>query len=280
MGISVNKTKAKEDFRNYETGEATIIKAVKAQYRKMRSRQTLDYVKRMHRKYRSFDRPMHIWEAIEKLNEFVDVSDPDIQLPNAQHLFQTAEAIRKDDRPDWMQLVGLIHDLGKIMFVKGCDEDGTSMKEQWGLVGDIFLLGCELPDTCVYPEFNRENPDMQHEKYSSEYGIYEPNCGIDNCWKAWGHDEYMFHVLKNHKDCTIPEPGMIMVRYHSFYPWHTGGSYRHLMNEKDEQYLEWVRDFNQYDLYTKSENVYVLDYMKAHYQPIIEKYLGKGPVYF
>ena len=32
-------------------------------------------------------------------------------------------------------------------------------------------------------------------------------------------------------------------RYHSLYPWHSGGDYRHLTNDKDEEMLEWVRKF-------------------------------------
>jgi inositol oxygenase len=275
-----SKRKSKSEFRNYSTGQDEILAAVRENYYKMRTNQTLDYVKRMHKKYLTFDTPLHIWEAIDKLEEFIDLSDPDITLPNAVHLYQTAEAIREDDRPDWMQLVGLIHDLGKMMFVKGCDEDGTSIKEQWGLVGDIFLLGCALPDSCVYPEYNSENPDMSNPEYNTEMGIYEKGIGIDNCWKAWGHDEYLYHVLKNHAECTIPEAGMIMVRYHSFYPWHTGGSYRHLMNKKDEQYLDWVRDFNKYDLYTKSKKTFDVSTLKSYYLPIVEKYLGSDPIYF
>ena len=47
------------------------------------------------------------------------------------------------------------------MFAWGCDEDGTSQKEQWGMVGDIFVVGAPLPDVCVYPEFNALNPDMK-----------------------------------------------------------------------------------------------------------------------
>ena len=71
---------------------------------------------------------------------------------------------------------------------------------------------------------------------------------------------------------------MAMIRYHSFYPWHTGGSYTELLNEKDEQYKEWVIDFNKYDLYTKSEKIYDLEEIKAYYLPIAEKYLGSGPI--
>lgn len=271
------ETKEKQ-FRDYTQGDT--IEVIRDNYRKMRSRQTVEYVERMRKEYLTFSRPMHIWDAMEKLNNFVDLSDPDMNLPNVMHLVQAAEGMRADNRPDWMQLVGLIHDLGKVMYLWGKDEDGTTLKEQWGLVGDIFLVGCKLPDTCVYPEFNNENPDMQDSRYNTELGMYTEHCGIDNTLKAWGHDEYLYNVIKNHPDNKIPEEGMVMIRYHSFYPWHTGGSYTRLMNEKDKQYKEWVKDFNQYDLYTKRPETYNLEELKAYYLPIIKKYLGEGPVYF
>ncbi len=271
-------TPTEKTFRNYDQGEITA--AVREHYRKMRSRQTMDYVLRMKKKYLTYDRPMHLWDAMEKLNVLIDVSDPDLDLPNVQHLIQSAEAIRADDRPDWMQLVGLIHDLGKVMFLWGSDEDGTSQAEQWGLVGDVFVVGCALPDTCVYPEFNKLNPDMQDPRYNTPLGIYEAGCGLDNLHLAWGHDEYLFQVLKHHKGNKIPDAGMVMIRYHSFYPWHTGGSYAELCNETDEQYKDWVMDFNKYDLYTKSQKTYDLDEIKAYYLPIAEKYLGEGPIYW
>jgi inositol oxygenase len=36
-----------------------------------------------------------------------------------------------------------------------------------------------------------------------------------------------------------------MIRYHSFYPWHREGAYRHLMNTADEAQLQAVRAFNR-----------------------------------
>lgn len=274
MAVATNK----ESFRNYDQGDVTA--AVREHYRKMRQNQTYDYVQRMKQKYLSLDHPMDLWEAMAKLDDLIDVSDPDLDLPNVQHLVQSAEAIRQDNRPDWMQLVGLIHDLGKMMYLWGCDEDGTSQAEQWGLVGDVFVVGCRLPETCVYPEFNELNPDMQDPRYNTELGIYEPGCGLDNLELAWGHDEYFYQVLKHHPENRIPEAGMIMIRYHSFYPWHTGGSYEKLTNEKDKQYKEWVKDFNQYDLYSKSDKQFSLDEIREYYEPIAEKYLGKGPINF
>lgn len=54
-------------------------------------------------------------QALEKLNDLVDESDPDVDIPNIVHAFQTAERIRKDyPNDDWLQLTGLIHDAGKV----------------------------------------------------------------------------------------------------------------------------------------------------------------------
>ena len=154
-------------FRNYD--QLNVDDAVTQHYKKMRQFQTVAYVKQMHEKYLTYSHPLHLWDAMQQLNNLIDVSDPDLDLPNIQHLIQSAEAIRADGRPDWMQLVGLIHDLGKIMFLWGCDEDGTSQAEQWGMVGDVFVVGCALPDSCVYPEFNSLNPDMKDERYNTSH---------------------------------------------------------------------------------------------------------------
>lgn len=50
-----------------------------------------------------------------KLNALVDESDPDVNIPNLVHAFQTAERIHADHpQDDWFHLTGLIHDLGKV----------------------------------------------------------------------------------------------------------------------------------------------------------------------
>ncbi len=266
--------------RNLRDYENTVKEAVREHYRKMRTKQTVEYNQRMRKKYLTFDKPMLLWDAITKLNDLVDVSDPDLDLPNIQHLIQSAEAVRNDNRPDWLQLTGLIHDLGKLMYLWGCDEDGNSQAEQWGLVGDVFIAGCKLPDTCVYPEFNALNPDMANPAINTELGMYEKGCGLDNTLVAWGHDEYLYQVLKNHPTNRLPEEAMVMIRYHSFYPWHTSNSYSQITNARDDQYKEWVKDFNQYDLYSKCERMYDLDEVREFYEPIADKYLGKGVIYW
>jgi inositol oxygenase len=63
-----------------------------------------------------------------------------------------------------------------------------------------------------------------------------------------------------------------MIRYHSFYPWHREGAYKHLMNEKDEQILSAVKAFNPYDLYSKSDESCKVEKLKPYYQGLIKKF--------
>jgi inositol oxygenase len=56
-----------------------------------------------------------VMETLERLSTFLDETDPDMDLPNIVHAFQTAERIReRHPDQDWFHLTGLIHDLGKV----------------------------------------------------------------------------------------------------------------------------------------------------------------------
>lgn len=191
---------------------------------------------------------MTVWEAIEKLNELVDESDPDTSLSQIQHLLQTAEAMRRDGKPRWMQLTGLLHDLGKLLVFFGA-------QGQWDVVGDTFVVGAKFSEKNVYPATFDNNPDSHDARYNTELGIYQEGCGLENVMLSWGHDEYLYHILKEQSD--IPEEGLWMVRYHSFYPWHREGAYRQFhdrQSDRDERALESVKAFNAYDLYSKSDS--------------------------
>src|SRR5690606_37358291 len=85
--------------------------------------------------------------------------------------------------------------------------------------------------------------------YQTSLGIYEKHCGLEQVIMSWGHDEYLFHVVKD----FLPVPAQYMIRYHSCYPIHREGAYQQLMNDRDVEMFRWVRDFNQYDLYTKRD---------------------------
>jgi inositol oxygenase len=164
------------------------------------------------------------------------------------------------------------------MFLWGTPEDGqdgtTPLAKQWALGGDTFVVGCKIPNVCVFPQFNQLNPDMQNPDYNTEYGVYKPNCGLDELMFAWGHDEYMYRMLVAN-NTTIPREGLDMIRYHSAYPMHDRGAYNHLLKDEDGERMEWIKLFNRFDLYTKdAENDIRGDSedLWPYYRDLLEKY--------
>ena len=255
----IETSKSKEEFRNYESGTRDTVKEF---YRLNHKYQTYDFVLEKKNQYLQFNKKeMPVWNAFDFLNELVDDSDPDTEMDQLQHLLQTSEAIRHDGHPDWMILTGLMHDMGKVLCLFG--------EPQWAVVGDTFPVGCAYSDKIVYPKFFKENPDYTTNAYNSRIGVYEKGCGLRNVHMSWGHDEYIYHMLKDY----IPEEGLYMLRYHSFYAWHREGEYSHLLDDHDREMLKWVNLFNPYDLYSKSPSPPNLKELKPYYEELIKKYL-------
>jgi len=245
------------EFRDY----ANTTPGVREFYRLNHTHQTRDFVLRKQKEYAPLNkRKMGIWEALEYLNTLVDDSDPDTDLSQIEHNLQTAEAIRRDGHPDWFQLAGLVHDLGKVMCLWG--------EPQWAVVGDTFPTGCAYSDKIVFHEFFAANPDAAKSVYQSRTGIYEEGGGLGQVDMSWGHDEYFYHVAKAY----LPEPALYMVRYHSFYPAHREGAYDYLMNDQDREMFKWVKAFNPYDLYSKSAAKPDAKELRPYYQGLIDKY--------
>jgi inositol oxygenase len=165
------------------------------------------------------------------------------------------------------------------MFLWGTGEDGqdgySPNGKQWALGGDTFVVGCKIPDEAVvFPQFNSLNPDMADSRYSTLYGMYEPHCGLDKLRLAWGHDEYMYRMLVAN-GTSIPKEGLDMIRYHSAYPMHDKGAWKHLLKPGDEDRLDWVQLFNRFDLYTKDADNDIrqnMDDLWPYYMVLLEKY--------
>lgn len=248
-------------MRNYADVEPCIINTYKLNHQY----QTYDYVNMLKPLYMKFNKHiLSIWEALMLSNQIIDESDPDIHLPQLYHCFQTAENVRKlypDE--EVLHLVGLIHDLGKLMLL-----DGFGTLPQWSVVGDIYPVGCQFSDKIIFSEFFDYNPDK-----FTKFGIYEPNTGLDNLTMSWGHDEYLYQVLKNHAACTIPDKYLRVIRYHSFYSFHTANDYEYLADDKDLELKPLLNLFSKCDLYSKNdEDKLDIDNLKMYYDGLINKY--------
>jgi inositol oxygenase len=256
---SIATGKSTEEYRNYETPGRDSVREF---YRLNHQYQTFDFVQQKKAEFLSFDKKeMSVWDAFQFLNQLVDDSDPDTDLDQFQHLLQTSEAIRADGHPDWMVLAGLFHDMGKVLCLFG--------EPQWAVVGDTFPVGCAWSDKIVYPEYFSENPDAQNEQYQTQYGVYSPGCGLRNVQLSWGHDEYVYHMMKDY----LPEPALYMLRYHSFYSQHREHGYDHLMDDHDREMFKWVKLFNPYDLYSKNPTPPDWTQLRPYYEDLVAKYL-------
>ncbi len=250
--------KSQEEFRQYD---AEANPGVAEFYRLNHTYRTHAYVLGKESQYFGLKRgDKSIWEAAEFLNTLVDDSDPDTDLTQLEHLLQTSEAIRLDGHPRWMVATGFVHDLGKCLCLYG--------EPQWGVVGDTFPTGCAYSDAIVFPEYFRANPDSQIPLYQTKFGIYEENSGLDKVKMSFGHDGYIYEVMKNY----LPMESLYMLRYHSFYAWHRHGAYDYLCNEQDRAMLPWVLKFNPYDLYSKGHTKPDFKQLKPYYDDMFAEF--------
>ena len=231
-------------------------------YKENHENQTLQFVLEKKAEYLPLRKTtMSIWDAVAFLDTLVDESDPDLHLPQSYHAYQTAEALRKDGHPRWLVLAGFIHDLGKVLALWN--------EPQWAVVGDTFPVGCAFSDKIIFPEFFAKNPDQGT---YDKLGIYEKSCGLNQVHMSWGHDEYLYQVIKDY----VCEEAAYIVRYHSFYPAHREGEYSHLMDEKDVEMMEWVRLFNNYDLYSKSEEEMDCSLLEPYYRELVNEFFPQN----
>jgi inositol oxygenase len=255
--LRLDLDKKVEDFRAYEPAP----ERVHTFYRLNHAHQTRAFVQAKKQQYLGLDHQrMGIWPALEYLNTLVDDSDPDTELSQIEHCLQTSEAIRRDGHPDWFQLAGLVHDLGKVLCLWG--------EPQWAVVGDTFPTGCAYSPKIVLSEYFEDNPDSSDPRYQTKLGVYEENCGLDKVDLSWGHDEYIYHVARPY----LPEPALYMLRYHSFYSAHREDEYSYLMEDRDREMFSWVKLFNQYDLYSKDHAKPDATALRPYYEALIEKY--------
>ena len=90
-----------------------------------------------------------------------------------------------------MILTELIHDLAEILCLFS--------EPQWAVVGDtLFKLGCRYSETIVFPGLYMRDPDSRVPEYETPCGVYAEGCGLFNVHLSWGHDEYLYHVVKDH----------------------------------------------------------------------------------
>lgn len=316
---------SKNGFREYDSSE----KKVKMTYKQMQQNQNLFFVKSMKRAYASdegYTNPTgqkqrkRFADAFAKLDQLIDESDPDTDLPQIYHAYQTGESLKSflnaenltQLRTDisvrnlfsaeewkflppcyqakfsttlhklyphiidwsWLPLVGFLHDSGKVL---ATPEWGSL--PQWAVVGDTFPIGAPFSSSNVYSEcrFFATNTDLNiKDNDSMMFGIYKKNCGLNNLHMSWGHDEYFYSVLKRTTH-HLPEEALYIVRFHSFYAWHTPRTgirgYEELANEQDWLLLPLLKAFQKSDLYSKKTELPHIKELRSYYSDLLERFV-------
>ncbi|KAI7883940.1 DUF706-domain-containing protein [Lichtheimia hyalospora FSU 10163] len=251
----------KETYSFYDQlKDGKIHSSVVDMFKENRQRQTFDYVKQAREHYGKLDKAvLGIWDVLNQLDN-LEFDKNTVQLQQKVHAFQMAEAMRREGMPRWMILTGLIHDLGKYLYVL--------REKQWTVIGDTFPVGCKHDERILFSQFFDNNPDSNHPVYGTEHGIYKPHCGLTNVYLSFGHDEYMYMVCKDY----LPPEALFIIRYHSFYSCHLEGAYAWLLSQQDMQMMKWVKTFLRYDLYSYSEQVPDLNSIKPFYEELIREY--------
>ena len=70
---------------------------------------------------------------------------------------------------------------------------------------------------------------------------------------------------------SIPSPSILTAHLVNF-RWHREGAYTHFMNDQDQKSLAAVKQFNPYDLYSKTDKPVGIDAVRPYYQALIAKF--------
>ena len=301
-------------FRNYSDSEYQT--RVERTYRDMIVNQTLDYVISMKKKYSSFpNKKINIWDTINNLNSIIDESDPDSDLPQIIHAYQTAESLNKKyltsknnlrdlpiyelfNKDEWDNLPNNIkinyeqninsfyhniHDwdwLPLIGFIHDLGKvlllEDFNKLPQWSVVGDTFPLGQKLDSSYVFYDKN-----YHLENKDLLENTLKPNIGFENIYMSWGHDEYLANILEKNST-NFPPEAIYIIRFHSFYSWHSPRNgirgYTQIANEKDWYMLPLLKLFQKSDLYSKTTNVPDTNTIKNKYDLLINKYFNDSNI--
>jgi inositol oxygenase len=222
--------------------------------------QTLERARALRERYRAriLGRAT-VAERFDSLSQICDESDSDLEgMSQLGHALQTANALRRDGRSeDWIVL-GLVHDLGKILLEFG--------EKPEFVVGDIHPLGCAFSPRIRHAEYLELNSDSRNPLYQTRCGIYEEGCGLDAVTFAYGHDEYLYWILKEH----LPYDVAWAIRYHSFQS--VAEDYLHLFDGRDRELRESrMKLFARYDLYTKDPSVATAEHLDE-YRELLERW--------
>lgn len=221
--------------------------------------------------------------------------------------FGSAEYVRSQGHPDWVQLIALLYYLGRVRVLLDRDdvtnvETNNITPYDWAMASRARVLGCPIPEQVAFGEFQTLRPkDDENEKYCGDAsengtatGIYEPHCGLNVVELTWTGPEYMYHMLQRN-GIAVPYEGLAMLRLASLSDWHTGrgtnnatGAYTALESTSDAEMKPMVAEFDRLLCAVARQRSSTLEtepsaadcdaLWTSHYADIAGKYNVDGPL--
>uniref|UniRef100_K3X733 Inositol oxygenase n=1 Tax=Globisporangium ultimum (strain ATCC 200006 / CBS 805.95 / DAOM BR144) TaxID=431595 RepID=K3X733_GLOUD len=240
----------------------------------MRKYQTSSFVKKQLVKYGDFQ---HASLSIADACKLVMRLNGDDEAAGSwvlKYMLASAQAVRDDGHPDWLQLAVFLRGLG-MLFLCWTDEDNEVLRSvsahEWLVKSSTWVVGVSIPDCVGYPELNELNSD--HCNSIKSNGSTQMQSGMDGVVLPWTPDEYLFRVLEFNKS-TLPTEALHAIRFWSLKAWHEHDQYDELCAPHDFETREWLHSLGMYASVSDDamKNI-VPDKLMPHYLSLAEKYL-------
>lgn len=259
-------------------------------YKQSWARQSLDYVWKMREQYSGFNLcKMNISKALRlvknipchsfKIKSENSSDNEDISIRT--FMFTMAEEARLCGHPDWLQLVALIHDLGRVIKLIDVSSLMDFQEYDWTIAIVSRVVGCNPSRSTSFKEFSYLRSDSHDSRYNTNLGIYHEGCGLHGLDLTWTGQEYLYSMLK-HNEVDIPYEGLSIIRYFLLNEWHTHGECQEFQSVDDEDLKSLVLDFyNLRQRVKRNLNKELSDedcdrLWKTHYEWIAMKYGCSG----
>tara|TARA_B100001094_G_C18084743_1_gene747147 strand:+ start:347 stop:1252 length:906 start_codon:yes stop_codon:yes gene_type:complete len=293
--------KSKVNFRNYKDSSRQDI--VENTYNRMYTEQTIE--KRKNWIFPVSNKKSTIKNLLPIFDKLIDDSDPDINIGQINHLLQTYINLKQNfnedieiktlfsesfynnipdnikkiysekkfiknlypnitDFKNKIMITGFIHDIGKIL-----------LHPEWGnyqqhfCVGDIYPLNLPFAKENIFynKQFHLNNDFF---KKNLQYNYTHIKKGFDNYLFTISHDMYLYKVL--HNNCKLDNIFLYLIKYHSFYAFHSKLGYKLYASEEDWINLPLLKIISNSDLYSKNEIIPKFEDYKDEIFNLLDKY--------
>ena len=153
--------------------------------------------------------------------------------------------------------------------------DNFGCLPQWSVVGDTFPLQKKLSSNFVFYDklYHLKNKDIMKDSNNKK--------GFENFHFSWGHDEFLAKTLEMN-NTNLPEEAIYLIRYHSFYSWHSPRNnkrgYIDVASNYDWYMLPLLKAFQKSDLYSKNKEIPKIDKIKKSFNNSFENYFGSNDI--